>query len=136
MPRGRKDSPELRQRFLKAYEKNGCRLYRTCKELGIYNEVIEDWIRLYPDFKLSKKEIDRLNSEKYTENIDNMADKNILANIFALKHHQDDEVRARFSDDTAQQIDLTIKPLWFNDKDKDALPPPKEAIDTTKVEEE
>ena len=79
-------------------------------------------------FATLKRELDQLHAENLELSIENQAHKNVIAGIFALKHHVDPETRARFSDNE-QQLQVNIRPLWF-DKRKD------EAIDAEVVKPE
>jgi len=117
MARPRKQSKELMAKWLMEYKRNGCKVYKASEYIKVDHETVDTWTKLNKGFSIDKKRIERIHAEGLEDNLDNMGHKSALANIVRLKHHNNKEVRAQYSDDP---VSLEIKPsaLWFANKDK------------------
>jgi hypothetical protein len=134
MPRSRKDSKELRDKWLECYIKNRCLLLTTCEEMNVSAERIEkDWI-IYPDFIEAKRNAEKLFAERVESRlIDTAIDTkpNTIAQIFYLKHNTD---KYNESMQDNRQL-LQVENIWFNkSKDTKQLPIHTDKDTTTVIE--
>ena len=113
-----KDTPQKRRRFLEAYERNSCLLYKTCKEVGLSPTTVINWTHKHPEFMKQKEELQELMNDKVVANLQKNAidENNIVAQIFWLKNRR----KAEWGD--RQEVEHTLtKPLWFENKAQDAI---------------
>jgi hypothetical protein len=116
MPRPAKDDKILRDKWLEVYKRNRCLTVTTCKEIGIAQDRLADWVRLYPDFAISKKEAEHLFAEKVENSLIGtaIADKpNTIAQIFYLKHNTE-----KYNENPNLLQPINVENLWFN-KERD-----------------
>lgn len=109
--RRRKNTKQARFNFLLAYSANHCLLTTTCKEMGLKPEDIKSWCDVYPDFRKAKKELEELENDQVELNLRENTANNVVAQIFWLKNRRKEKWG-----DQAQQVDVNIKPLWFENK--------------------
>ena len=119
--RRRKNTKQARFNFLLAYSRNHCLLATTCKEKGLTPEDIKSWCDVYPDFRQAKKELEELENDQVEFNLRENTTNNVVAQIFWLKNRRKEKWGEQ-----AQQIDVNVKPLWFENKPRKQIEEAKE----------
>ena len=117
MGRSRKDDKALRDRWLERYRAHRTSMYDTCKEVGVDFKTVREWVDIFPEFSISKKEIeDEVASRVEDRLIDTALDPqkpSNLAQIYYLKHNTE-----KYAENPVLMPNATIENIWFNKRNE------------------
>lgn len=109
----RKDTPELREQFLSLYIKNKCQYVRTCREMKIATDTVDDWRKIHPELQKAMSEAQALLAEKVEESmVDQALDPKgaPVMKIFYLKNNW----KEKYGENNRLVVEPS--PLWFENK--------------------